>query len=66
MVKKYRVELGFYSILIRELWRRRFVSAPDTTFAAADGLISSAAHQSLTTATASPTSFPRALLLYCQ
>lgn len=32
------------------------------TFAAADGLIISAAHQSLTTTTDSPTSFPRALL----
>lgn len=33
------------------------------TFAAAEGLISSAAHQSLTTSSASLRSFPRALLL---
>lgn len=59
MVKKHRVELGFDSILINRTLEEEVC---DMTFVAGDGLIISAAHQSLTTTTASPTSFPRALL----
>lgn len=58
--KKIQGWIGFWQ---RSYERTLEEEVCDTTFAAADGLIISAAHQSLTTTTtASPTSFPRALL----
>lgn len=72
-VKKYRVDLGFKSILVRKLGRVMVVfcvSCPqqlnNTTFWAADGLISSQADQRLTTVPASPTSFPQSSATYYQ